>query len=66
MYYYVIGGYIILKAYEYIGIVETLYTAGKGVKYIVDWVIIPLTTHKKEKKEKKELIENLDWILIQN
>lgn len=58
MYYYIIGGYIVLKVYEYIGIIETLYTAGKGVKYIVDWVITP-------QKIKVEL-KDLDWILIQN
>ena len=65
MYYYIIGSYMILKIYQYMGIVETLYTAGKGVKYIVDCVT-PFATHRKQKTEKTEKIEELDWILIQN
>jgi len=57
MYSYVFYGYLVYKAYEYVGIVESVISVGNGVVTVFRWISPPV-------KKEDDDYQDLDWILI--
>lgn len=57
MYNCFIYGYIAYRIYEYVGLLETVMSVGKGVKYVYTWIY---PTIQQESSDN----HHLDWVLV--